>query len=76
MAQSYTLLRILPFHTFVTQVRIEPGCNDWKANVLITTLRHSQHCSCSDKNGVFKQNVCQKGNGGLRLIAAAYVTFA
>ena len=37
---------ILPFHAFVTQARIEPGCDGWKANVLTTRLRRSQQC-CS-----------------------------
>ena len=39
-----SLLRLLPFHTFVTQVRIEPGCDGRKANMLTTTLRQSQQC--------------------------------
>ena len=40
-----SLLSLLPFHTFVTQVRIEPGCDGWKANTLTTTLRQSQQCN-------------------------------
>ena len=34
-----SILRILPSHAFVTQARIEPGCNGWKANALTTRLR-------------------------------------
>ena len=40
-----SILCILPFHAFVTQVRIEPGCDGWKANALTTTLRQSQECN-------------------------------
>ena len=33
---------MLPFHTFVTQARIEPGGDGWRAGAVTTTLRHSQ----------------------------------
>ena len=39
-----SMLRILLFHAFVTQVQIELRCNGWKANALTTRLRRSQQC--------------------------------
>ena len=41
---SASILRILPFHAFVPQARIKPGCNGWKTIALITRLRSSQQC--------------------------------
>ena len=40
-----SILCILPFHTFVTQVRLEPRCDGWKENALTTTLRQLQQCN-------------------------------
>ena len=38
LRHTASILRIHPFHAFVTQARIEPGCDGWKAKVLTTTL--------------------------------------
>ena len=43
--RTASILRMLPFHAFVTQARIGPGCDGCKANVLTITLRQSQQCN-------------------------------
>ena len=40
-----SILCRLPIHALLTQVRMEPGCDSWKANVLTTTLRQPQQCN-------------------------------
>ena len=40
-----SILRIIPFHAFVTQAQIELGRNGWKANVLTTRLLRSLQCN-------------------------------
>ena len=40
-----SILQILPFYAFVTQVRIELGCDGWKANALTTTQHQLQQCN-------------------------------
>ena len=40
-----SILRILPFHAFATQARIEPWCGGWKLSAITTTLRSLQQCN-------------------------------
>ena len=44
LISTASILRIFPFHVFVSQVQIEPSCDGWKANALTTTLHQSQQC--------------------------------
>ena len=52
LLHTASVLRILPFCMFVTQARIKPGCNGWKANALTTrpTLRSFRQCSYKMSN--------------------------
>ena len=45
LLSTASILRMLPFHAFLTQAQIEPGCEGWKANALTTTLHQSQQCN-------------------------------
>ena len=40
-----SILLMLPFPVFVTQVRIKSGFDGWKVNALTTTLGQLQQCS-------------------------------
>ena len=51
--RTASILRILSFHTFATQARIEPGCSGWKLSTITTTLRSLQQYY--DKMLYFKQ---------------------
>ena len=55
LLHTVTLLHILPFHTFVTQTRIEPGCEGWKTNILTTTLHSLQQYSCKMSKAYLNQ---------------------
>ena len=40
-----SVVRILSFHAFATQARIEPGRGGWKPSTITTTLRSLQQCN-------------------------------
>ena len=43
LLRTASIFHMLPFQAFITQAQIEPGYDGWKANVLTTTPRSSQH---------------------------------
>ena len=51
--RTASILRVLSFHAFATQARIEPGCSGWKLSTITTTLRSLQQYY--DKMLYFKQ---------------------
>ena len=45
LLHTASILRVLPFHDFVTRARIEPVCNGWEAHAITTRLCQTQRCN-------------------------------